>query len=477
MKDRSIKTRLRLLITSACIVAILLSSAALVGYQIYRYKRDTSTALTLRARILALNASAALAFQNVSDAQELLSVFQLDPAVTSACIFDQNGNRFAEYHQTGRPAEQIAPTQDRTPHYDFSEERITIWSPIEQQGKLLGVFAFSRNLNELHERVRESTLIALLVALVTGVFAFWLSHVLQGSVSAPLLQLASVAKQVTEKKDFHVSAHISGGAEIDVLGQAFNEMLSALNERDQLIRRHAQDLETKVTERTSQLEQTNKDLQMFGYSVSHDLRTPLRSILGFSEALQEVEGERMSAEGDGYLKRIRRNAERMNTLIDGLLTFARLGHQSVTKVSVDMASLAREVLEDLSFQQKSRHITFEADTLPPALGDPSLLRQVWANLLGNAFKFTMQCADPVIRIGSKISTEGRTIYFVSDNGIGFDMEHSTRLFTLFERLHSNASFEGTGIGLAAVHRILQRHGGKIWAEAKVGCGATFYFQV
>ena len=477
MRNRSIKTRLRLLITSASVVAILVSSAALVGYQIYRYKRDVSNALTLRARILALNASAALAFQNLSDAQELLSVFQLDPAVTSACIFDPSGNRFAEYHEAGRSPEQIAFTQDRTPHYAFSKERITIWSPIEQQGKRLGVFAFSRNLDELHDRVRESTLIALMVALLTAVFAFWLSHVLQDSVSAPLLKLASVARQVTEKKDFQVDAKVSVGEEIAVLGQAFNEMLSALNERDRLIRRHALDLESKVAERTSQLEQTNTDLQMFGYSVSHDLRTPLRSILGFSEALEEVEGTHLSAEGDGYLKRIRRNAERMNALIDGLLTFARLGHQSVTKVSVDMAQLAREVIDDLSFQQKERRFTLETGNLPPAFGDPSLLRQVWANLLGNAFKFTTKRDDPVIRIGSQLSPEGRPTYFVSDNGIGFDMEHAKRLFTVFERLHSNTSFEGTGIGLAAVHRILQRHGGKIWADAHVGQGATFYFQV
>jgi signal transduction histidine kinase len=477
MKGRSITTRLRVLITSACVVAIIISSVALVGYQIYRYKRDTSTALILRARILAFNASASLAFQNVSDAQEILNVFQLDPTVTNAVIFDAAGNRFAEYHAASHSTESIALIPNHAPHFAFSPERITIWSPIEQQGKFLGTLAFSRNLDELHQRVWELSFIALLVAMVTAAFAFWLSHLLQGSVSTPLLKLAALAQHVTEKKDFHVSANISGGAEIDMLGNAFNEMLAALNERDRVIRQHTEDLESKVAERTSQLEQTNKDLQVFGYTVSHDLRAPLRGIVGFSEALQEVDGGHLTEQGDGYLKRIQKNADKMNALIDGLLSFARLGNQSVTKISVDMASLAREVVEDLSFQQKSRRVTLEAGDLPEALGDPSLLRQVWANLIGNAFKFTSQRPNAVVRIGSRLSQEGRTTYFVADNGVGFDMEYATRLFTVFERLHSTSTFEGTGIGLASVHRILQRHGGKIWAEARVDEGATFYFQV
>jgi|GEM_PF-2807956 len=477
MNGRSITTRLRLLITSACVIAIVVSSAALVGYQFYRYKRDISTSLMLRGQILALNASAAVAFQNNADAQELLNVFQLDPAVASACIFDSAGNRFADYHQSSHPTETIAAPTSYAPHFEFSNDRITVWSPIQQQGKFLGTFAFSSNLDELNQRIRESIVIAGIVALLTAALAFWLSHLLQGQVSAPLLKLAAAARRVTEKRDFHVSADVSGGAEIGVLGHAFNQMLSALNERDQLIRRHAQDLETKVAERTSQLEQSNKDLQVFGYTVSHDLRTPLRSILGFSEALEEADGSHLTAEGEGHLKRIRRNAEKMNALIDGLLTFARLGNQSVAKVSVDMAALTREVLEDLRFQLKDRTVVVNAADLPPALGDPSLLRQVWANLIGNAFKFTGHRPDATVGIGASVSPDGHPTYFVKDNGVGFDMAHAARLFNVFERLHSTTEFEGTGIGLAAVHRILQRHGGKIWAEAHPGQGATFYFEV
>ncbi len=477
MKGRSITAKLRFLITSACVAAILVSSVSLVTYQLYRYKRDTSASLGLRARILALNASAALAFQNAADAEEQLNVFQLDPAVTSACIFDQSGNRFAEYHAAGRSIENIPADPNPLAHFEFSKDRITLWSPIEQQGKLLGMFAFSRTLDELRTRVRESSLIALLVAVLTAAFAFWLSHLLQGLVSTPLLKLTKVAQRVTEQKDFQVSADVSADAEIAILGNAFNDMLSALHERDRLIRSHATDLEVKVAERTSQLEQTNKDLQMFGYSVSHDLRTPLRSILGFSEALEEVDGTHLTEEGAEHLRRIRRNAEKMNALIDGLLTFARLGNQSVVKLAVDMTALTREVIDDLRFQQKEREITTEVLELPQAQGDPALLRQVWANLIGNAFKFTSNLPAAIIRIGSRLSEEGHVVYFVQDNGAGFDMAHSARLFRVFERLHSAREFEGTGIGLAAVHRILQRHGGKIWAESTPGHGATFYFEV
>jgi PAS domain S-box-containing protein len=240
------------------------------------------------------------------------------------------------------------------------------------------------------------------------------------------------------------------------------------------IRQLNAELEQRVRERTAQLEAANKELEAFSYSVSHDLRAPLRSVDGFSQAVLEDFGPQLPEEGQRYLQTIRGGAQRMGELIDDLLTFSRLSRQPLNRRSVDTAKLVRDTLEDLRAQQQGRQLDIHVGDFPSCQGDPALLKQVWVNLLSNALKYTRNCAAAVIEVGCT-QDNGRPIYFVRDNGTGFDMQYADKLFGVFQRLHRAEDFEGTGVGLAIVQRVVHRHGGRVWAEAAVGRGATFYF--
>ena len=242
------------------------------------------------------------------------------------------------------------------------------------------------------------------------------------------------------------------------------------------VRRLNADLERRVAERTAQLEEANQELEAFSYSVSHDLRSPLRSMAGFSDALLEDFGPQMPEEAGRYLRIIRQGAQRMGDLIDDLLTFSRLSRTPLTKREVDNLQLVNAALEDLNWQRQGRNIELKVGPLPACQGDPALLKLVWSNLLTNALKFTRHRAPAVIELGSKADS-GETIYFVRDNGAGFDMRYAGKLFGVFQRLHRVEEYEGTGVGLAIVQRIVHRHGGRIWAESAVDRGATFYFTV
>ncbi len=242
------------------------------------------------------------------------------------------------------------------------------------------------------------------------------------------------------------------------------------------LRLENQELQERVLQRTAELEAANKELESFSYSVSHDLRAPLRSIDGFSEILAKEYGAQMPAEAQRLLGKVCTQAHRMQNLVEDLLRLSRLGRQQLALRSVNMAGLVKEVLEQLQPERAGQAVEIQVGKLPGAEGDAGLLGQVWLNLLGNALKFTRKREGARVEIGCE---EGRDefIYSVRDNGAGFDMKYADKLFGVFQRLHPSDEFEGTGIGLSIVQRIIHRHGGRIWAEGKVGEGATFYFSL
>ena len=235
-----------------------------------------------------------------------------------------------------------------------------------------------------------------------------------------------------------------------------------------------QELEQRVAERTAELEEANKELESFSYTVSHDLRSPLRSIDGFANILLEDYAPVMDAEAQRLLHVIIKNANKMGMLIDDLLAFSRLGRQDLQQSDIDMQAMAASVYDELVPDAEKHTIDFRLNPIPPTSGDTSLIRQVWVNIIGNAIKYTSKKQNRRIEV-SATDENSFIMYKVSDNGAGFNMEHKAKLFGVFQRLHSPKEFEGTGVGLATVHRIIQRHKGKIWAEGKTGEGATFYF--
>ncbi|MBK9925122.1 MAG: PAS domain S-box protein [Anaerolineales bacterium] len=259
----------------------------------------------------------------------------------------------------------------------------------------------------------------------------------------------------------------------------FATVLNVITERKKIeddIRRLNNELEQRVMERTSQLEAANKELEAFSYSVSHDLRTPLRAIDGFTRILVEDYEPLLDNEGKRICGVISRETIRMGKLIDDLLTFSRLSRAEIHLVEIDMLKQAKTVFQDLTQNTTREHIEFHTEALPSALGDSSLMRQVWVNLLSNAIKFSSKRERPIIRVEST-QNEDEVVYCIHDNGAGFDMTYADKLFSVFQRLHGESEFEGTGVGLAIVQRTIQKHGGRVWADSKVNEGATFYFSL
>lgn len=234
-----------------------------------------------------------------------------------------------------------------------------------------------------------------------------------------------------------------------------------------------QQLEQRVEQRTQELELANRELEAFSYSVSHDLREPLRAVNGFCRALIEDYGSLLPGEAHHFVDEIRSGALRMGRLIDDLLSFSRLSRQPLQRRSIDVAHLVAECQRELSGVSGNAHV--EAHQLLPCEADASLLKQVFLNLLGNAVKYSRLRDAPRVEVGSRRDEDGQVVYFVKDNGVGFDMKYAHKLFQVFQRLHRGGEFEGTGVGLAIVHRIVLRHGGKVWVESAPDQGATFYF--
>jgi light-regulated signal transduction histidine kinase (bacteriophytochrome) len=243
---------------------------------------------------------------------------------------------------------------------------------------------------------------------------------------------------------------------------------------EQEIRRLNAELEDRVQERTAQLEVAVKELEAFSYSVSHDLRAPLRSIEGFSRAIVEDYAEKLDEVGINYLNRIRASSQRMSDLIDDMLKLSRITRSSLHREQVDLSDLAAEVAAEISAAEPQRKVEWK---IGPGLlihADASLMRIVLENLLGNAWKFTQNHASALIVL-DKTENDGSVVYYIKDDGAGFDMKYAHNLFSPFQRMHSASEFEGTGIGLATVQRIIHRHGGLVWVESKIEQGTTFYF--
>jgi len=265
-------------------------------------------------------------------------------------------------------------------------------------------------------------------------------------------------------------ARVSVLLKIQIQKKMLVEKNVSLQKADAQIKR----LNFHLQENLIQLEGMNKELESFSYSVSHDLRAPLRSVIGYSKTLQEDYENILDAEGKRMLQTIQRNASTMNCLIDDLLKFSKLGRKEIVKVEVNVEKLVNKIIVDLELTSHKAEINI--NELLSVHADYALLTQVWINLLSNAIKYSSKKEKPVVEIGS-IANESEIIFYVKDNGAGFDMEYKDKLFNVFQRLHRAIEFEGTGVGLALVHKIISRHNGRVWAEGETGRGATFYFSL
>jgi signal transduction histidine kinase len=319
----------------------------------------------------------------------------------------------------------------------------------------------------------ESMMYWLVIAFVSAMILVMAAmYVMIGlSVIRPINELEK-GTELVASGDFDVAIDVGTKDEIGHLAGAFNRMTAELQ-------RSYTELEAEIEERKRtelELEAYNRELESFSYSVSHDLRAPLRSIDGFSQAAIEDYGDLLGEEGKGFLQRVRAASQDMGRTIDDLLKLSRVTREEMRLDDVDLSGIAREVADGLARTQPERKVEFEIEPGLEVRGDRALLRVMMENLLDNAWKFTSNSETTRIELGAA-EVEGEKAFYVRDNGVGFDMSYADKLFTPFQRLHDKTEFPGTGIGLATAQRVIRRHGGSIWAEGKVGEGATFYFKL
>jgi signal transduction histidine kinase len=466
--------RMNMLVSGA---ALLIACVAFVAYDLITFREAMVHNLSIQAQMAGSNSVSPLLFNDPQAAENTLSALKAAPNVVSAGIYTLDGRPFGTYWRDGNPQTvtlpQIPPNQ--TEAHWFKDGRLVLVRTIVFQGKPTGTVYIRSDLREMSARLKRYVGIAAMVLLASLVAALLGASIFQRVVAEPIVHLAEITKIVSRDKNYAMRATPTGKRdEPDILIGAFNEMLRQIQQREGALQQAHDELEQRVGERTAQLGAANKELEAFSYSVSHDLRAPLRGIDGFSLALLEDYSERLDDQGKEHLQRIRAATQRMGLLIDDLLNLSRMTRAEIRKERFNISTLAHSVVESLQEAHAKRPIEFRIEDGLEANADPRLLGVVLENLLGNACKFTSKRTSARVEFG-KMHRNGSTAYFVRDNGAGFDPAYADRLFGAFQRLHGATEFPGTGIGLATVQRIIHRHGGEIWAEGEVEKGAAFYF--
>jgi PAS domain S-box-containing protein len=595
MKSRelSIKRKIIAVTMLTSIVVLGVAVAAFVTYDLITYREYMRTSLTTLAHVTAENSTAALAFGNERDASETLSSLRLEPQIVAAALYDNDGKLFVRY-PTNSPANSF-PAASVGDGYRFEGGDLLLFQRVRRDNNLLGSLYLKSDLRSFYSRVKIYSAIAALIMFGSLIVALVLADRLQKRISDPIVALAATARRVSERRDYSVRAPEVAGDELGVLTDAFNEMLTRIEQhaitsaflsaivessddaiigkdltgkvvswnagaermfgyqasemvgtsierlvapdrpdeerrilenanrgetrlyetvrirkdgtpvdislavspirdaqshvvgvssiaRDISERKRAEEqilklnaeLEHRVQIRTAELTAANQELEAFTYSVAHDLRAPLRHIDAFTRILQEDFAGAFPPEATQLLDTIRRGSENMSRLVNDLLNLAHVGRQEMKKERTPLKLIAEEVIAELRRETEGREIEWRVADLPTVEGDPGLLKQVFANLLSNAAKYTRPRQQAVIEIGLRVMND-ETLIFVRDNGVGFNMKYADKLFGVFQRLHRAEEFEGTGVGLAIVERVVKRHGGHIWAESEIDRGATFYF--
>jgi signal transduction histidine kinase len=477
LRDCSIPSKLTWMNMLVSGTALLLAGTGLFAYDLYSFRVGTVRDLGIQAQIIGSNSISAVLFDDSRSAETTLSALQAAPHVMSAEIYTPDGAAFAGYRRDRSESPPPPPSipVGQAEIYRFQSGQVALVRSITFHGKPVATVYMRSDLGAMHARERDFAIIVATVFLMSLLAAMWMSSSTRQSIAEPIVCLAQTAQIVLNEKNYSVRAPANDGRnEIGLLISTFNEMLAQIQERDAALGKARDHLEQQVQERTAQLNVANADLEAFSYSVSHDLRAPLRHIAGFSRILSEEYGSKMEPDAQKYLNRILDGVKKMSGLIEDLLKLAQIGRKELVRVNTDLNSLLKDVVVDLQPECRGRQIDWQIGNLSSVECDAGLIKQVFANLISNALKYSRRREVTLIEVG-QVEKDGASVIFVRDNGAGFDERYADKLFGVFQRLHRAEDFEGTGVGLSTVQRIIKKHGGEIWAKGEVNKGATFFF--
>jgi signal transduction histidine kinase len=460
--------------------ALLLAGTAVIYFNVVRFKEEMKRDLASFADVFAGSSTAALTFGDPKTATEILRSVSPRTSIVAIALYDDKGNLFAQW---GRDPSVRFPPAPETDGSHFADGALVAFRPVMLQKERLGTIYLRSNLKELRDRVWTQALTVGFVFLAAGIVALLLSSWLQRLISGPILALAGTARAVSERRDYSIRAARRSTDELGTLVDAFNDMLNQIQRRDSELQEAKEALEERVRERTRELEQrneelnqSNKELDDFAYIASHDLKEPLRGIHNFSSFLIEDYAAKLDDEGRSKLETLMRLTRRMETLIDSLLQFSRLGRVDLAVDRVNLNEIVAEMLDSLAISLNEDRVEVRVPRpLPTVRADRVRVGEIFYNLIVNAMKYNDK-ADKWVEIGWRENPAGPPVFYVRDNGIGIPEKHHDAVFRIFKRLHGRDKYGGgTGAGLTIVKKIVERHHGRIWLESSTGEGTTFYF--
>ncbi|MEX2206054.1 MAG: ATP-binding protein [Myxococcota bacterium] len=497
----ALSVRWKLIWTSmlTSLIVLALASAAFLAYDLVSFRYSIPRALGTSAQILGLNSAAALLFDDAPAARDLLAALKVDPRIVSASLYTAERRLFVRYvrEPAAAPAAAAPFPDEILARPRFRGDSVELARSIEFKGRHAGFVVLESDLSDLAARARAIGTVSALVFVLSFPLALLLTAHFQRVVSGPLLDLVDTVRRISRDQDYALRAEVRSGDELALLVRSFNEMLEQIEQRDDALEAARTGLEMRVEERTKDLEQeiavrrrteaslakqaeelarSNADLEQFAYVASHDLQEPLRMVASYTQLLSETHQGKLGAESDKYIRHAVDGATRMQQLVVDLLAYARVGRASREPTLVDCRSAFDQAVANLEVVVRESNARVTCDELPKVLGHATQFAQLFQNLIGNALKFRGE-EPPRIHVDA-VRRDGEHVFSVRDNGIGFEAKHAEKIFVIFQRLHARSSrYPGTGMGLALCKKIVETHGGRIWAESTPGLGSTMSFSI
>ncbi len=486
LRNVPIRRKLVYVIMAASAAALLVGNVAMFAFEAVRFRRQMTADLVALATVIAENTSAALQFDDRAAAEDTLLTLRARPEIRAAALYRADGTPVVEYPAPGAAASGPEPPRGPAaggPRVIAGDGTISVLRPVELEGRRIGTLMLQSDTGPLRERLRTQALTGLLVLGGALLVALLVSARLQRLISRPILELAETADRIARGPDFSLRARRHGNDETGRLVDAFNAMLGGIAQRDAALHAAKDELERRVAERTAELARRNEDLARsnrelddFAYIASHDLKEPLRGIHNYAGFLLEDYRERLGEDGRQKLETLARLTRRMDALLDSLLYYSRVGRVDLAIGDVDLNAVVAGVVDSLHISLEEYGVRVRIPgRLPVVRCDEARIGEVFRNLVANAMRFNDK-SERWIEIGTLPPPEGRqALVYVRDNGIGIPEKHYEAVFRIFKRLHGRERFGGgTGAGLTIVKKIVERHGGDVWIESRVGEGTTFF---